>query len=151
MKRLSCNLKISLDVLGVVFCLLIASATGNVFGQETTSQTTESNGVSEKSSTPPEKAHGKRWTVHCEREDGSQGLFRVSSDVTDEASPLDLESNPESKPETGPMVEKPPIPNIEIEPAAAPKDEDPFGSPTLKCGRLLTLLAIFASSELAGH
>jgi hypothetical protein len=143
MKSLSRKFKVSLDVMGVVFCLLIPSATGHVFGKEASSQTTESKVVSEKSTIPPGKSHGKRWTVHCEREDGSQGLFRVSSDVSDEASSLDLESQPAA----GQVVENPPTPKIETESAPALKDEDPFGSPTLKCGRLLTLLAIFAIGE----
>ncbi|MDT7043159.1 hypothetical protein [Candidatus Nitronereus thalassa] len=149
MKRCFCKFEVSLDVMGVVFCLLVSSATGDVLGQETSSQATQSEIATANSAISLGKSNGKRWTVHCEREDGSQGIFRVSSDITDEASPLDIESQP-----AAPQVAKAPPtpkPKIESEPAVAPKDEDPFGSPTLKCGRLLTLLAIFATGESSRH
>ena len=142
MKSLISHHKISVGILGVVFCLVVLIPSGSVIGQSAVShvQNPEVSAGEDPSLEGNPKAH--TWRVPCEREDGTQGIFRISSKVTDEDSPLNFES----KTETVEMAEMPPTPNIK-EPTPVAPEEDPFGNPTLKCGRLLTLLAIFGTAE----
>ncbi len=135
---------VSTGILGLTLCFFVGIPSGSVIGQEIVSQFQDSEVAAGKASIARPTLKAQRWTVSCEREDGTQGIFRVSSNVPDEASSLDL--GPVTN--TPGMVERPPSPNLKIEtPTEDLKHEDPFGTPTLKCGRLLTLLAIFGSGE----
>lgn len=147
-KSLFHHKKMSVGILGVIFFLIVVIPSGSVVGQQVASPVQEPGNSPDQDISLREEPKAHTWTVPCEREDGTQGIFRVSSKVTDKESPLDLESTTE----TVDKVENPPSPNIK-EPASAedPKDEDPFGNPTLKCGRLLTLLAIFATADSQTH
>lgn len=140
----SCHHQVSAGILGLTLCFFVVIPSGNVIGQEIVSQFQDSEAAAGKASTARPTLKAQRWTVSCEREDGTHGIFRVSSNVPDEASLLDLEPGTN----TPDMVERPPSPNLKIEnPTEDLEHEDPFGTPTLKCGRLLTLLAIFGSGE----
>ena len=142
-KILSHSYQVSVGILGIALCLSVVIPGEIVLGQEVGSHVQESEMVAGKNPNPG-KLKAKRWTVPCEREDGTKGIFRVSSNVTVEVSSLEFESDAEADD----MVAKPPSPNLHAEISEEDsEDEDPFGNPTLKCGKLLTLLAIFASGE----
>ncbi len=134
--------RVSIGLLGVALCVFAVIPSGSVLGEEVVLQVQESKVGMAQASGVRAKSKTHKWTVPCEREDGTQGIFRVSSNVTDEDSSLDLETNTES----AEIAEKPPTPNIQ-DPVPSESEEDPFGNPTLKCGRLLTLLAIFAHGK----
>lgn len=135
--------RVPLGLLGGVFCLLAVIPSGSVFGEQGVSQVQESKVSEDKDLKVGGESKTQRWTVPCEREDGSRGIFLVSSKVPREASSLVLDEKVEVN-----AIEKPPTPNLtDRSPVSAESEEDPFGNPTLKCGRLLTLLAIFASGE----
>ena len=141
-KWLSRPFQVSLGILWAIFCFLLFMLTGSAFGKQASSHVEESKEVSVEAKNAKSKAKPRSWTVHCEREDGTQGIFRVSSNVNDDASPL------EPKPEAGTEEQAQEASSATTEEAPAnPDDEDPFGNPTLKCGRLLTLLSIFATAE----
>ena len=134
-------------ILALVFGLFLLSNAELALSQEGSSPEEGLEAATSQAGNENAELKPKKWTVPCEREDGTQGIFQVSSNVPDENSPLDLEANPTN----GEMAEKPPAPNLQLEASVEESDdEDPFGSPTLKCGRLLTLLAIFASAEYFG-
>ncbi len=134
--------RVSIGLLGVALCVFAVIPSGSVLGEDRVSQVQESKVGEEQTSVVRAKSQTHKWTVPCEREDGTQGIFRVSSNVADENSSLDFETDTES----AEIAEKPPTPNIQA-PVPSESEEDPFGNPTLKCGRLLTLLAIFAHGE----
>lgn len=144
-KWLSRPLQVSLGVVWALFCFFLFIATGSVFGKQGSSQVKESKEVSVDVGNMGEKPKPKSWTVHCEREDGTQGIFRVSSNLPQNASTGD----PNAKAKAEKATQQAEAVTMENEAPANPDDEDPFGSPTLKCGRLLTLLAIFATAESA--
>ncbi len=132
-KWLSRNFCVARGISGVAFCLSVLFLNGSVLGQQVSSQ------VAPKP---------QRWTILCERDDGTQGVFRVTSKVTNEvSSPL----GPAKSAETGEATPESPSPEIEDETSANPGEDDPFGNPTLKCGRLLTLLAFFGTAESPAH
>ena len=141
-KWLSRNLQVVLGMLWVVLCLSVFSLIGSVLGQQTTSHAEESEVASDKSAKVSVETKRQRWTIICEREDGTQGVFRILSNLTDEASPL--EPMPHS--ETGEATKESSSQEMEDETPAIP-DEDPFGNPTLHCERLLTLLALFGAED----
>ena len=141
-KWLSRNLKGALGMLGVALCLLVFSLLGNVLGQQTTSHPEKSEVASDKSAKVSVETKRQRWTIICEREDGTQGVFRILSNLTDETSPL--ERTPHA--ELGEATKESSSQEMEDENPAIP-DEDPFGNPTLHCERLLTLLALFGTED----
>lgn len=141
-KWLSRNLKVALGMLGVALCLLVFSLLGNVLGQQTTSHPEKSEVASDKSAKVSVETKRQRWTIICEREDGTQGVFRILSNLTDETSPL--ERTPHA--ELGETTKESSSQEMEDETPAI-LDEDPFGNPTLHCGRLLTLLALFGTED----
>jgi len=137
--------RVPLGLLGGVFCLLAVIPSGSVLGEQGVSQVQESKVEEGKNLKVGGESKTQRWTVPCEREDGSRGIFLVSSKVPRESSSLALDEDETVEVNA---IEKPPTPNLtDPSPAPAESEEDPFGNPTLKCGRLLTLLAIFASGE----
>ena len=141
-KWLSRNLKGALGMLGVALCLLVFSLLGNVLGQQTTSHPEKSEVASDKSAKVSVETKRQRWTIICEREDGTQGVFRILSNLTDETSPL--ERTPHA--ELGEATKESSSQKVEDE-IPETLDEDPFGNSMLHCGRLLTLLALFGTEE----
>lgn len=141
-KWLSRPLQVSVGLLWATFCFFLFIATGSAFGKPGSSHVEDSQEMSVEAGNSKAKAKPRSWTVHCEREDGTQGIFRVSSNVKDQASPMELESKAEKEE----IPQEASTQKVE-ESSPNPDDADPFGSPSLKCGRLLTLLAIFATAE----
>jgi len=137
-KWLSRNLHIPLGISGVAFCLSMMFFTGSLLSQQAPSLAED--GTLDQSGKAPVETTPQQWTILCEREDGTQGVFRISSKLTNTPSPLE----PALPAEIVPAQEHSPQEMKEESPAI---DEDPFGNPTLKCGRLLTLLAFFGSAE----
>ncbi|MEC4672803.1 MAG: hypothetical protein VST68_01315 [Nitrospirota bacterium] len=82
----------------------------------------------------------KTWTVYCERKDGAKSKFTVSSELSEQIS-ASLKEDSAQKSSTKGTSKK----EKEIALDASSKDSDPFGESTVKCGKLLTLLAIFAT------
>ncbi len=141
-KWLSRNFQVSLGMLWVALCLSVFALIGSVLGQQTSSNAEESEVASDKSAKTNVETKRQRWTILCEREDGTQGVFRILSNLADEASPL--EPMPHS--ETGEATKESSSQEMEDE-IPETLDEDPFGNPTLHCGRLLTLLALFGTED----
>ena len=141
-KWLSRNLKVVLGMLWVALCLSVFSLLGSVLGQQTTSHAEKSEVASDKSAKVSVETKRQRWTIICEREDGTQGVFRILSNLTDETSPL--ERMPHA--ELGEATKESSSQEMEDETPAI-LEEDPFGNPTLHCGRLLTLLALFGTEN----
>ncbi len=140
--RLSRTLQVTLGMAGAVLVVSVFCLSGSVMGQQAASLIEESEIHAETSATPSVEAKARRWTILCEREDGTQGIFRVSSNLPDDASPLKGQLPVEMGEESTESSSQP----LEDEFPEVP-DEDPFDDPTLKCGRLLSLLAIFATAE----
>jgi len=82
----------------------------------------------------------KTWTVYCEREDGAKSKFTVSSELSEQIS-ASLKENASKKSST--KIKSKDAKEIVLD--VPSKDSDPFGESTVKCGKLLTLLAIFAT------
>ena len=140
---LSRPFQVSVGVLWTAFCFFLFFATGGAFGKQASSQVEESKEVSVEAGNSNGNIKSRSWTVHCEREDGTQGIFRVSSNVHNESSPQEVESERQTE-----KVAHKATSESDGKTASPKADyEDPFGSPALKCGRLLTLLAIFATAE----
>ena len=82
----------------------------------------------------------KTWTVYCEREDGAKSKFTVSSELSEQIrASLKKNSEQDSHTESKSGDEK------EIVLDELSQNSDPFGESTVECGKLLTLLAIFAT------
>ena len=139
---LSRNIQVSLGMVWVVLCLSVFSLIGSMLGPQVPSHAEESEISIDQSAHDRVATKPKRWTILCEREDGSQGVFRVLSNLTDKASPLD----PASFAKTGETIKESSSQNLEDE-IPETLDEDPFGDPMLQCGRLLTLLALFRTED----
>ena len=85
----------------------------------------------------------KTWTVYCEREDGATSKFTVSAELSDQ-----LEALQNSAEEKSRQKSKPDLPANEGQEVVLDRTAqnlDPFEESKLKCGKLLTLLAIFAT------
>jgi len=142
-KWLSRNFQVSLGMVWVALCLSVFALMGSVLGQQTPSNAEESEVASDKSAKTNVETKRQRWTILCEREDGTQGVFRILSNLNGEASPL--EPMPHS--ETGETTKESSSQEEMEDEIHETLDEDPFGNPTLHCGRLLTLLALFGTEE----
>jgi hypothetical protein len=138
---ISRHLPTVLGLSGATLCLSVFFLTGNALGQQGSAPVVEK--AMEQSGQAGAEAKPQRWTILCEREDGSQGVFRVSSKLTDKPEPLE----PTLPVETHQATQDSPAPEIEDEPSSM--EEDPFGDPALKCGRLMTLLAFFGRQEFS--
>ncbi len=141
-KWLSRNLQVAFGMLWVVLCLSVFSLIGNVLGQQTTSHAEESDVASAKSANATVAPKIQRWTILCERDDGTQGVFHILSNLTDEA--LLLEHMPHT--EAGEATKESSSQDMEDE-IPDTLDEDPFGNSMLQCGRLLTFLVLFGTEE----
>jgi len=142
-KGLSHPFQVSVGLVWAICCCLVFIATGSVFGKQPSSPMDESKHISAVQGHAKGKPTPRRWTVLCERDDGTQGIFRVSSNLYDSSIPVP--STVQGEPQEG-------VQDASSEPTGSEstmndEHEDPFGSPTLKCGKLLTLLAIFATAE----
>lgn len=82
----------------------------------------------------------KTWTVFCEREDGAKSKFTVSSELSEQIS-ASLEEN--SGQDSHKDLKSGDAKEIFLD--ASSQNPDPFGESSVKCGKLLTLLAIFAT------
>ncbi len=141
-KWLAHNLQVALGMLWVVLFLSVFSLIGSVLGPQAPLHAEESDVASAKSANATVATKPQRWTILCERDDGTQGVFRILSNLTDEGSSLE----PMSPAETGEATKESSSQEMEDETPEIP-DEDPFGNSTLHCGRLLTLLALFGTEE----
>ena len=132
----------SLGMVWVVLCLSVFSLIGSMLGPQAPLHAEESEVSMDQSANDRVATKPQRWTIICEREDGTQGVFRILSNLTDETSPL--ERTPHA--ELGETTKESSSQEMEDETPAI-LDEDPFGNPTLHCGRLLTLLALFGTED----
>lgn len=126
-----------------MLCLIAVIPSGSVLGEQLGSEGQKFGMHAEQDLVLGVEFKPQKWTVPCERDDGSQGIFLVSSKVPDVMSPQNLEQPAEVEE----MPEAPPSLNMNNAASVEPEDDDPFGYPKLKCGKLLTLLSIFATTD----
>ncbi len=141
-KWLSRNLQVALGMLLVVLSLSVFSLIGSMLGPQAPSHAEEIEVSIDQSANDRVAAKPQRWTILCERDDGTQGVFRILSNLTDEASlidPVPFAQTGETSKESSSQEMEDEIPDT--------LDEDPFGDPMLHCERLLTLLALFGTEE----
>ena len=85
----------------------------------------------------------KTWTVYCQREDGATSKFTVSAELSDQLEAL--QNSAENKTPQKTPVSSPSKEGQEVVLDGTAQNLDPFEESKLKCGKLLTLLAIFAT------
>lgn len=129
---------------GLALCLSVLFLTGSLLSLQAPSHAEISTVAFDPSTSPPEEFKPQHWTIRCEREDGTQGVFRVSSRLTDQPAPIEDALPPQSV-----LPQEPPAPNLGNKTPETFDDPfgDPIGDPSLECGRLLTLLSLFGTPE----
>lgn len=85
----------------------------------------------------------KTWTVYCQREDGATSKFTVSAELSDQIE--SIQKSQEFKSLQNARALQTPKEGKEIVLDGTAQSSDPFEESKLKCGKLLTLLAIFAT------
>jgi hypothetical protein len=141
-KWLSRNFQVALGMLWIVLSLSVFSLIGSMFGPQAPSHAEEFEVSIDQSASDRVATKPQQWTIFCERDDGTQGVFRILSNLTDEASLID----PVPFAQTGETSKEPSSQEMEDE-IPETLDEDPFGNSMLHCERLLTLLALFGTED----